>query len=75
MGPQADASAVRAEAEFAEPDDAYVARLRSDWQTYMQVSGPSDAWNYQYPAHLTGHQAANHPPPEPPQTDEPEISS
>lgn len=75
MGPLADASAVRAEAEFAEPDDAYVARLRRDWETYMQVSGPPGAWDYQYPAHLTGTEAANHAPPVAPHRDEPETSS
>lgn len=75
MGPLADASAIRAEVEFAEPDDVYVARVRRDWETCMRVSGPPGAWDYRYPAHLTGAEAASHPPPVPPEPDEPEIGS
>jgi hypothetical protein len=54
MGPQADQSAVRAQASYAEPDDAYVARLRTQHETSMRVSGPPGSWDYRYPAHLTG---------------------
>jgi len=40
MGPLAARSAARAEADFAEPDEAYVARARINWETYMQVCAP-----------------------------------
>jgi len=40
MGPQADQSAARAQARYAEPDDAYVTRLRAQHETHMRVSGP-----------------------------------
>jgi hypothetical protein len=66
MGPRADESAVRAEADHAEPDDLYVARLRAQHENHMRVSGPPGACDYRYPAHLTGPWAANYPrPPEP----------
>lgn len=64
MGPRADQSALRAEIEAAEPDNVYVGRLRSDFETHMQVSGPPDAYAYRYPEHLTGPSAASYPPPE-----------
>ncbi len=67
MGPRADESAVRAEADYAEPDDLYVARLRAQHETYMRVSGPAGAHGYRYPAHLTGPTAANYPPPPEPE--------
>jgi hypothetical protein len=66
MGPHAAASAARAEADYAEPDEAYVARLRAEHETYMQVSGPIGAHDYRYPEHLTGPGAVSYPrPPEP----------
>jgi hypothetical protein len=68
MGPRADESALRAETEFAEPDDLYVARVRAEFETYMQVSGPPDAYDYRYPEHLTGPSAASYPPPPEPET-------
>jgi hypothetical protein len=71
MGPLADRSSARAEADFSEPNDAYVARLRNDWETYMQVSGPLDAHDYRYPEHLIGPGAAKYPPPQV-QADSPE---
>jgi hypothetical protein len=37
IGPMAHASAVRAEIEEAEPDDAYVARQRAEFETHMRV--------------------------------------
>ena len=51
----------------AEPDDAYVARLRPGWQTCMQVCGPPGAWDYRYAARLTGPGAASYPPPPEPE--------
>ena len=66
MGPRAAETAARAEADYAEPDEAYVARLRAEHETYMQVSGPIGAHDYRYPEHLTGPGAASYPrPPEP----------
>jgi hypothetical protein len=62
MGPRADESAARAEADYAEPDDLYVARLRARHETYMRVAGPVGASGYRYPAHLTRPSAANHSP-------------
>jgi len=69
MGPRADDSALRAEVAFTEPDDVYVARIRADFETYMQVSGPPDAYDYRYPAHLTGSAAAAYPPPPEPESE------
>jgi hypothetical protein len=63
MGPLADQAAARAEARYAEPDDAYVTRLRAQHETHMQVSGPPGSPDYRYPAHLTGPGAAAYPPP------------
>jgi hypothetical protein len=66
MAPQADQAAARAEARYAEPDDAYVTRLRTQHETHMQVSGPSGSPDYRYPAHLVGPGAgAYRPPPQP----------
>jgi hypothetical protein len=66
LGPRAAASTARAEASYAEPDHAYVARLRAEHETYMQVSGPPGAHDYRYPEHLTGPGAASlRCPPEP----------
>lgn len=48
--PRADESALRSEVEFAEPDDVYVRRLSADFETYMQVSGPPDTYDYRYPS-------------------------
>jgi hypothetical protein len=72
MGPMADRSAAAAEAAYAEPDDAYVARLRTEYETSVQVSGPPGMWDYCYPAHLTGPGAAAYPPPPEPDTPAPE---
>ncbi len=63
MGASADQTEVRAEAHHAEPDDAYVTRLRAQHETHIQVSGPPGSWHYRYPAHLTGPDAAAYPPP------------
>ena len=66
MGPLADQTTARAEARYAEADDAYVTRLRAQHETHMQVSGPPGSWDYRYPARLIGPSAAAHPaPPEP----------
>jgi hypothetical protein len=66
MGPLADQAAVRAQARYAEPDDAYVTRLRVQHETHMRVSGPLGSPDYCYPAYLTGPgTAASPPPPEP----------
>jgi hypothetical protein len=72
MGPLADQSAARAEASYAEPDDAYVARLRTQHETHVQVSGRPGSWDYRYPAHLTGASAAAYPPPPEPDIPAPE---
>jgi hypothetical protein len=64
MEPSADEAAARAEAAYAESDEAYVARLRTQHETHMQVSGPPGSWDYRYPAHLTGPGAAAYPPPQ-----------
>jgi hypothetical protein len=72
MGPRADQSAARAEAAYAEPDDAYVARLRAQHETSIRVSGPPGSWDYRYPAHLTGPGAAAYPPPPEPGAPAPE---
>jgi len=71
-GPQADQTAARAEARYAEPDDAYVTRLRAQHETSVQVSGPPGCWDYRYPAHLTGPGAAAYPPPPQPGIPAPE---
>lgn len=72
MGPRADQTTARAEARYAEPDDAYVARLRAQHETAVRVSGPPGSWDYRYPAHLTGPGAAAYPPPPEPAAPAPE---
>ena len=72
LGPQADQSAARAEARYAEPDEAYVTRLRTEHETHVQVSGLSGSRDYRYPAHLTGPGAAAYPPPPEPDIRAPE---
>ena len=72
MGPLADQTTARAEARYAEPDDAYVTRLRAQHETHVQVSGPPGSWDYRYPAHLTGPGAAAYPPPPEPDARAPE---
>jgi hypothetical protein len=72
MAPLAGRSAARAEARYAEPDDAYVTRLRAQHETHRQVSGPPGSWDYRYPAHLTGPGAAAYPPPPEPGVPAPE---
>jgi hypothetical protein len=72
MGPQADQTMTRAEARFAEPDEAYVTRLRARHESHMHVSGPPGSWDYRYPAHLTGPGAAAYPPPPEPAAPAPE---
>jgi hypothetical protein len=76
MGPQADQAAARAQARYAEPDDAYVTRLRAQHETHMRVSGLPGSPDYRYPARLTGPGAAAcPPPPEPDATPEPETGA
>ena len=72
MGPLADQSAARAQARYAEPDDTYVTRLRTQHETHIRVSGPPGSWDYRYPAHLTGPGAAAYPPPPEPDAAPPE---
>ncbi|MGH3186586.1 MAG: hypothetical protein ACRDPY_21195 [Streptosporangiaceae bacterium] len=72
MGPQADQTLARAQADAAEPDDAYVARLRAQHETSMRVSGLPGTWDYHYPVHLTGPGAAAYPPPPEPPAPAPE---
>jgi hypothetical protein len=72
MGPLADQTTARAEARYAEPDDAYVTRLRAQHETHVKVSGPPGSWDYRYPAHLTGPSAAAYPPPPEPDAHAPE---
>jgi hypothetical protein len=63
IGPMAKASAIRAEIEEAEPDDAYVARQRAEFETHMRVHWDHPDPDYRYPEHLTGPSAADYPPP------------
>ena len=63
MGPLAAKSAGRAEADYAVPDETYVAAARANWETYMQVSAPDGSWDYRYPARYTGAEAASQPRP------------
>jgi hypothetical protein len=63
IGPMAKASALRAEIDAAEPDDAYVARQRAEFESHMRWDHP----DYRYPAHLTGPSAASYPPPREPE--------
>jgi hypothetical protein len=72
MAPLAEQTTARAQASYAEPDDVYVARVRTEHETYMQVSGPPGSWDYRYPAHLTGPGAAAYPPPPEPGPPAPE---
>ena len=72
MGPQADQTAARAQARYAEPDDFYVARTRAQHETRLQVSCAPGSWDYRYPAHLTGPGAAAYPPPPEPDVHAPE---
>ena len=72
MGPLADQTTARAQASYAEPDDAYVTRARAQHETHVQVSGPPGSWDYRYPAHLTGPGAAAYPPPPGPDVRAPE---
>jgi len=65
IGPMAKASAVRAEIEAAEPDDAYVARQRAEFETHMRVHWDHPVPDYWYPEHLTGPGAASYPCPPP----------
>jgi hypothetical protein len=58
LGPSATASAARAEADYAVPDETYVAAARANWETYMRVSAPDGSWDYRYPARYTGPEAA-----------------
>jgi len=51
--PLADQTATRAEARHAEPDEAYVTRLRPHHRTSVQVSGAPGSWNYCQSAHPT----------------------
>ena len=67
IGPMAKASAIRAEIEEAEPDDAYVARQRAEFETHMRVHWDHPVPDYTYPAHLTGPSAASYPPPPEPE--------
>ena len=53
----------RLEFEEAEPDDAYVARQRAEFESHMRWDHPG----YRYPAHLTGASAASYPPPPEPE--------
>ena len=63
LGPSAAESAARAEAAIAEPDEAFVARARDNWETDMQVSAPGGSWDYRYPARYIGESAASQPQP------------
>jgi hypothetical protein len=67
IGPMAHASTVRAEIEAAEPDDAYVARQRAEFEMHMRVHWDHPDPDYRYPAHLTGPSAASYPPPPEPE--------
>ena len=66
MGLLADETAARAEAHHAEPDEAYVTRLRPQHETSVQVSSPPGSWDYRYPTQLTEPGAGAYPPPSEP---------
>ncbi len=73
IGPTAEKSRARAEAAIAEPDEAYVTRERSHWETFKRVSSP-DMPDYRYPSRYIGIVAASQPrPPEPEPHAEAEI--
>lgn len=63
IGPMARESALRAEIDLAEPDEAYVARQRAEFELHMRVHQDHPDPAYRYPAHLTGPTAASYPPP------------
>lgn len=65
-GPRANEFAVRAETEFAVPDDLFVAPLRTGLEAAMRCSGTP---GYHYPGHLTGPGAADYPPPPEPEAE------
>ena len=67
IGPRTTESAARAEADHAEPDELYVARLRAEFETHRRVHWDNPDPAYQYPQHLTGPEAASHPPPPEPE--------
>ena len=80
MGPLAARSRAHAEAAITEPNEAYVARERGIWETFMRVSAPDGSPEYRYPARYVGEAAASQPRPETepvPEAarDEPEIAS
>jgi hypothetical protein len=72
IGPHADASTVRAEIESAEPDELYVARLRTEFETHRHIHWDNPDPSYRYPAHLTGPGAVAYPPPPEPDVHAPE---
>ena len=61
MGPMAEKSAARAEADYAVPDAEKVAQGRANWETYMRVSAPNGAGDYRYPGRYVGEAAARQP--------------
>lgn len=63
----ADQADARAQAVEADPDEVRVAKLRAVYEGYMRNSGPAEAWDYRYPQHLTGPEAASHPRPAEPE--------
>jgi len=63
MGPLAAESIARAEADYAEPDELYVARLRAEFETHRHIHWDHPDPAYRYPEHLTGPGAADYPPP------------
>jgi hypothetical protein len=72
MGPHATESTVRAEVDYAEPDEQYVARLRAEFETHRHIHWDNPDPAYRYPKHLTGPEAAGHPPPPEPGAPAPE---
>jgi hypothetical protein len=72
IGPHANESAIRAEVEFAEPDELCVARLRAEFETHRRVHWDNPDPSYRYPAHLTGPGAVAYPPPPEPDVHAPE---
>ena len=75
IGPRAAESAARAEANYAEPDELYVARLRTEFETHRRIHWDNPDPSYRYPAHLTGPGAAAYPPPPEPDAPEPETEA
>lgn len=73
IGPHADENLTRIDIESAEPDELYVARLRTEFENLQRNHPDHPDLSYRYPARLTGPGAAAYPPPPGPSAPEPEA--